>query len=186
MRAVAHVRVLAMALISLALVASTAACGGSTSKERVASGTTLAGDGYEVTLPVGWRVEEPKRGEKYDTGGSDPVKVDGVTTRLRIQLTRLQTTVDEGALEDYLRSVMKRLGRAVPDAELLPATEIDGEPALRFAGQVRSGGRRYATEQIAVGHGTGLYTITFTFARGLAESKREDQVMAVLRSWTWG
>ncbi len=180
-----HVRLLVSVLVSTVLLGALAGCGGSTTKQPDAAGTELDGDGYSVNLPVGWRPVEPGPRGGFDTAGRDPRRVDGTTNRLRVRVVRLETEIDEAALEDFLRTVMRRVSRSMPKAEMLPPTELDGEVALRYSGLVRGEGTPYFSEQVAAGRGTELYTITFVFARSVSQKSRDARIDSVLRSWRW-
>jgi hypothetical protein len=167
-----------------------AACGGDKSDDG-GGGPTIAGTGYQYTLPDGWVDARDRVGDqKPDT----VVAVDSESPVASSINVVTQDAAPGTTLDTFLQTSMMEIRRAAADSpsptltftppdEPTP-TRVDGTRAVRFDYGGASNGVRSKARRLVALRGSTAYSITLasgtsTFASGRRALER------VLDSWEW-
>ena len=147
----------------------------------------IVGKGYAFDLPDGWSDTTKKAKTlqaSIDTAATEDNPSNGFADNLNVgynnvgkaTLAQLEATVP-----DQLKNLVKE-----GDLDVLPHTEIAGVEAIHHRAPAQLGQTKYFLEQYAAITDEGnLAIITFSFARDVPESEREDVISTVIDSWQW-
>ena len=178
-------RRLATGLAAVALVA--AGCGGEGGEggEGGSSADSVAGTGYTVETPAGWRdgkeeAEESGQPIRFDLVIRREPK-DGFATNVNVIRTRVDVT-DLDRIAAQQKSELEDVGGR--DFGAPARTDVDGETAVGRVYTFGKASRPLRGRQYIAPHEGSLYAITFTTLAGRFE-REQGQFDEVLRSWKW-
>jgi len=147
----------------------------------------IVGKGYAFDLPDGWSDTTKKAKSlqaSIDTAATEDNPSNGFADNLNVgynnvgkaTLAQLEATVP-GQLKNLVKE---------GDLDVLPHTEIAGVEAIHHRAPAQLGQTKYFLEQYAAITDEGnLAIITFSFARDVPESQRNDVISTVIDSWQW-
>jgi hypothetical protein len=147
----------------------------------------IVGKGYAFDLPDGWSDTTKKAKTlqaSIDTAATEDNPSNGFADNLNVgynnvgkaTLAQLEATVP-GQLKNLVKE---------GDLDVLPHTEIAGVEAIHHRAPAQLGQTKYFLEQYAAITDEGnLAIITFSFARDVPESQRNDVISTVIDSWQW-
>jgi len=147
----------------------------------------LAGEGYSFALPAGWddaTDQFREYSELIDVGAVNGGQAgqlfsDNVNVLRNADQSELPPAQAEHQFVEELRTVASRV-------QVRPAAEVDGVDALHLTGRTEAGEVTAVTDQYIVFVKGAYYVLTFSYGTTTPRSQREDEVGAMLDSWTWG
>ena len=147
----------------------------------------IVGKGYAFDLPDGWSDTTKKAKTlqaSIDTAATEDNPSNGFADNLNVGYNNVgEATLDqlEATVPDQLKNLVKE-----GDLDVLPHTEIAGVEAIHHRAPAQLGQTKYFLEQYAAITDEGnLAIITFSFARDVPESERNDVISTVIDSWQW-
>ena len=159
------------------------------SPSGTSSGTVagqLAGDGYTFALPEGWQ-DATEQFQEYsrliDAGAVDAEQTgqgfsDNVNVLRNADQAQLPRAEAEQQFADELRTVASRV-------EVEPPATVDGVDAVHLTGRTRAGEVTALTDQYICFVDGAYYVLTFSYGAGTPRQQREQELAAMLDSWTW-
>ena len=147
----------------------------------------IVGKGYAFDLPDGWS-DTTKKAKTLqatiDTAATEDNPSNGFADNLNVGYNNVgEATLDQ--LEATVPGQLKNLVKE-GDLDVLPHTEIAGVEAIHHRAPAQLGQTKYFLEQYAAITDEGnLAIITFSFARDVPESERNDVISTVIDSWQW-
>ena len=147
----------------------------------------IVGKGYAFDLPDGWSDTTKKAKTlqaSIDTAATEDNPSNGFADNLNVGYNNVGTA----SLEQLAATVPGQLKNLVKkgDLDVLPNTEIAGVEAIHHRAPAQLGQTKYFLEQYAAITDEGnLAIITFSFARDVPESERNDVISTVIDSWQW-
>jgi hypothetical protein len=147
----------------------------------------IVGKGYAFDLPDGWSDTTKKARTlqaSIDTAATEDNPSNGFADNLNVGYNNVgEATLDQ--LEATVPSQLKNLVKE-GDLEVLPRTEIAGVEAIHHRAPATLGSTKYFLEQYAAITDAGdLAILTFSFARDVPESERNQVIATVIDSWQW-
>jgi len=147
----------------------------------------IVGKGYAFDLPDGWS-DTTKKAKTLqatiDTAATEDNPSNGFADNLNVGYNNVgEATLDqlEATVPDQLKNLVKE-----GDLDVLPRTEVGGVEAIHHRAPAALGQTKYFLEQYAAITDEGnLAIITFSFARDVPESERNDVISTVIDSWQW-
>lgn len=152
-----------------------------------ATGPLLAGTGYSLHAPRGWRV----RGRLPDqplvqVAATAPPDRSGYAPNLNVIVSNTGVDMpDEAQLKAISATIVREIHTIAPKVQVNPTTTIAGQPALDHEALASKNGQQYALHQFVVFRDGKAYTITFTFGRSATAAQRNAVIDPVLSSWKW-
>ena len=147
----------------------------------------IVGKGYAFDLPDGWSDTTKKAKTlqaSIDTAATEDNPSNGFADNLNVGYNNVgEATLEqlEATVPDQLKNLVKE-----GDLDVLPRTEIAGVEAIHHRAPAQLGQTKYFLEQYAAITDEGnLAIITFSFARDVPESERNDVISTVIDSWQW-
>jgi hypothetical protein len=147
----------------------------------------IVGKGYAFDLPDGWSDTTKKARTlqaSIDTAATEDNPSNGFADNLNVGYNNVgEATLDQ--LEATVPSQLKNLVKE-GDLEVMPRTEIAGVEAIHHRAPATLGSTKYFLEQYAAITDAGdLAILTFSFARDVPESERNQVISSVIDSWQW-
>ena len=198
------------ALAALALTGALAGCGGSddavddpetgtstassSSPSSAASGSVdpaepgqLSGEGYALALPEGSE-DATAQFQEYspliDAGALDAEQAgrsfsDNVNVLRNADLAELPPAEAE-------RQFAEELGTVASEVRVDEPADVAGVEAVHLTGRTRAGDVVAFTDQYICYVEDAYYVITFSYGEQTPRAQQEEEVSAMLASWTWG
>jgi hypothetical protein len=180
MRALLHGWVAA----AVALTLSISACGGGVGGTDRPTGRTVAGAGYEVVIPEGWKHVSSQAGEEVHLtfGGDGP---EGAA----ITVSRITDPPPDTSLGELAQLIRQRLLANVPGlsaSDLGPSrlVSLGGVRARVYAVEARLASRKAALRGLVTLRDGAEYTVIFAAAAGGPRARVTDYA-SILDSWEW-
>jgi hypothetical protein len=147
----------------------------------------LAGAGYSFALPEGWQdaTDQFKEySELIDAGAVNAAQAgqafsDNVNVLRNADQAELPPAQAEQQFTDELRTVASRV-------EVQPPASIDGVDVLHLTGRTDAGEVTARTDQYVAFVDRAYYVVTFSYGTSTPRRQREEEVAAMLDSWSWG
>ena len=147
----------------------------------------IVGKGYAFDLPDGWSDTTKKAKTlqaSIDTAATEDDPSNGFADNLNVGYNNVgEATLEqlEATVPDQLKNLVKE-----GDLDVLPHTDIAGVESIHHRAPAALGQTKYFLEQYAAITDEGnLAIITFSFARDVPESERNDVISTVIDSWQW-
>ena len=147
----------------------------------------LIGDGYALTLPEGWQ-DATAQFQEYspliDAGALDATQSgrsfsDNVNVLRNADQPELPTAQAE-------RQFAEELGTVASEVRVEEPADVAGVDAVHLTGRTRAGEVIAHTDQYICWVDEAYYVITFSYGDQTPPAQREEEVAAMLASWTWG
>ena len=157
------------------------------SKADPATDGQLTGDGYALTLPEGWQdatAEFQEYSPLIDAGALDGDQSgrsfsDNVNVLRNAGQPELPTAQAE-------RQFAEELGTVASEVRVEEPADIAGVDAVHLTGRTRAGDVVAHTDQYICWLDDTYYVLTFSYGDQTPAAEREEEVAAMLGSWTWG
>ena len=147
----------------------------------------LTGEGYSFELPPGWRdatEEFQEYSELIDVGAVNAEQAgeafsDNINVLRNADQVALPPAQAEHQFAEELRTVAERV-------EVRRAATVDGVEALHLTGLTVAREVTAVTDQYIAYVDGAYFVVTFSFATDTPPVQRQEEIAAMLDSWTWG
>jgi hypothetical protein len=189
---------LARSVATVAILLAITGCGGgsgseedvttSPASEREAStlsaapadGATISTDDFTYTVPKGWEQSDQSTALSLAIDLQDK---DGFSDNLNVVRDNTVVGVKGDELEEAIEKVLT--GVRAADITTKDRIQIDGEEAVHIGAVFETNGKKYRTEQYALGHDDSGYVITFSFSPDVTAAQRDKLSESILATWKW-
>ena len=149
-----------------------------------ARGSRIKGTGYSFRVPKGWRdIGSTVSARGADTAAAAAAPVAGFTTNVNVVIVNQSFT--RAQVGEVTRRARAEVGADSASYLVAAPTTVAGSVAGHLRGPHTYGKAKYWLEQYLISHDDHTYVASFSFSPKVAAGTRDQQIAAVLASWSW-